>query len=179
MGADKEVTAWPLSFRQYLSIMGVKVDRSNDPLRDMKRIISLSGRIKRNFREYLKTGGYPLPINRDPRSMEYSIRSLEGEILRAGRDLSMAKAIISSILSKAPSSLSYSSIGSDISISHRTVREYLYLLEGLMILGQALLKEGRKIAWRKERKFFFLDPFMANSLAMWSATPYLESALYE
>ncbi len=48
-----------------------------------------------------------------------------------------------------------------------------------MILGQALLKEGSKISWRKERKFFLLDPFIARSLAMWSATPYLESAIYE
>ncbi len=105
MGAGRELTAWPLSFRQYLSVMKVKIDRSDNPLRNMKKLIPISSKIKRNFREYLKTGGYPLPINRDPRSMEYSIRSLEGEILRAGRDLGIAKAIISSILNKALSPL--------------------------------------------------------------------------
>ena len=179
MGRGREVVAWPLSFREFLRAKGVKVKVTGDMERDLSRLLPKSREIRELFNEYLKVGGFPLSVNEDPRAVEYSIRSLEGELLRAGRDPQLARGIISSILSKAPSPVSYATIGSDLLISHRTVREYVRVLRGLMVLGSAMLKRRDKVFWRKERKFFFLDPFTARSLSIWTLTNFLNGALYE
>ncbi len=141
-------------------------------------LLPMAGRIRILFEDYLRTGGYPLPINGDPRAAEYLIRSLEGEILRAGRSLDLAEGIISRIMGAAPSPISFNSIASSLSISHRRVRDYIELLSGLMVLGQALFFQ-RTPKFRKERKFFLRDPHLARVLSIWTATDFLQSALYE
>ncbi len=177
MGGGREVTALPLSFREYLVVRGVRVEPSETP-QSLDALLPQAGRIRILFQDYLRTGGYPLSINGDPRSAEYLIRSLEGEVLRAGRGLDLTRGIISRILEAAPSPISFNSIASSLSISHRTVREYVDLLSGLMILGQALFFQ-RTPKFRKERKFFLRDPHLARVLSMWTATDFLHSALYE
>ena len=47
-----------------------------------------------------------------------------------------------------------------------------------LIHDYALFKENQ-IIWRKERKFFILDPFLAKSLSLWTNTEILDNALYE
>ncbi len=179
MGSGREVVAWPLSFREFLRVRGVEVMTTGDLDRDVARLLPKSGEIRELFLDYLEVGGFPLSVNRDPRAVEYTVRSLEGEILRAGRDPQLARGVISSILRKAPSPVSYASIGSDLSVSHRTVREYVEVLRALMVLGSAMLRRGGRVVWRKERKFFFLDPFTAGAMSIWTMTDFLEGALYE
>ncbi|MDK2464971.1 MAG: ATP-binding protein, partial [Candidatus Korarchaeota archaeon] len=179
MGSGREVVAWPLSFREFLGVMGVEVRTTGDLDRDVARLLPKSREIRELFLDYLEVGGFPLSVNRDPRAVEYTVRSLEGEILRAGRDPQLARGVISSILRKAPSPVSYASIGSDLSVSHRTVREYVEVLRALMVLGSAMLRRGGRVVWRKERKFFFLDPFTAGAMSIWTVTDFLEGALYE
>ncbi len=177
MGGGREVTALPLSFREYLGVMGVRVEPSDAPW-SFDALLPMAGRVRSLFEDYLRTGGYPLPINGDPRAEEYLIRSLEWEILRAGRSLDLARGVISRIMEAAPSPISFNSIASSLSISHRTVRDYVELLSGLMVLGQALFFQ-RTPKFRKERKFFLRDPHLARVLSIWTATDFLQSALYE
>ncbi len=173
MGEGKEVIALPLSFREFLSVKGVIVtERSEDAL------LPKAPRIRGLFKEYLKVGGFPLSINGDPRAEEHMIRSITGEVLRAGRSLDIARGVISRVLATAPSPASFNSMASDLSLSHRTVREYVELLEALMVLGQALYFE-KSPKFRKERKIFVRDPFIARSLSIWATTDFLESAMYE
>jgi len=177
MGKGREVTVYPLSFREYLAVRGIEVEASGS-LEDADVLLPQAGRIRGLFEEYMETGGFPLSVNRDPRAVEYFIRSLEGEVLRVGRSLDLARGVLSSILRAAPSPVSFNSIASSLSISHRTVREYVELLSGLMVLGQALhLDKAPK--FRRERKFFLRDPFLARAISMWTATEILEPALYE
>ncbi len=187
MGGGREVTVLPLSFREYLGVRGVRVGAGLGPgsaadprvvESGMDALLPEAGRIRELFSEYLRTGGFPLPMNGDPRSEEHLIRSLEGEILRAGRSLDLARGVVSRILTAAPSPVSFNSIASDLSVSHRTVREYVELLEGLMVLGQALFFDGTP-RFRRERKIFVRDPFLARALSIWTASDFLESALYE
>ena len=177
MGGGREVTALPLSFREYLGVRGIRVEPSDTPW-SFDALLPVAGRVRTLFEGYLRTGGYPLPINGDPRAEEYLVRSLEGEILRAGRSLDLARGVISRIMEAAPSPISFNSMASSLSISHRTVRDYVELLSGLMVLGQALFFQ-RTPKFRKERKFFLRDPHLARVLSMWTATDFLQSALYE
>ncbi len=181
MGRGREILALPLSFREFLGVMGVEVEPSiglTGHDLDTSILLPNAPRIRVLFRDYLRTDGFPLPINGDPRAEEQLIRSLEGEILRAGRSLEIARGVVSSLLKAAPSPISFNSIASNLSISHRTVREYVELLTGLMVLGQALFFDGAP-KFRKERKIFLRDPSLARAMSIWTASGFLESALYE
>lgn len=121
MGKGKEIRVLPLSFGEYLSVMGVEVEPSSDPT-NFDSLLPQAGKIRSYFREYLRTGGFPLPLNGDPSSTEQLIRSVEGEVLRSGRSTDIAVSVISQLLRAAPSPISFNSIASQLSISHRTVR---------------------------------------------------------
>ncbi len=177
-GLGRDIIVMPLSFREFLEAHGIRVKVGGDWENDMKRLM-INEKIERLFKKYLLTGGFPLSVNEAPEAEETFIKSLEGEILRLNRRIEVVKAIFSSIFEKAPSPLSYSTIGKAIGVSYKTVEDYLDVLKNLYILDLAYFKRGRNIIWRKEKKIFFMDPFIARTLALWSGTSYLESAFYE
>ena len=177
-GNGKDVCVYPLSFREYLNIKGIKIDRYGNILERMNNLSGLEPKIFKEFENYLETGGYPLSINGYKDASLQIISSIENEILRSGRNIELSKAIISTILSKAPSPLSFSSIGKEVGISYKTVGDYIEIFRRLFILDYALFKE-KQIIWRKERKFFILDPYLAKSLSIWTNTEILDSVLYE
>ena len=177
-GNGKDVYVYPLSFREYLNIKGIKVNKYENILEGMNNLSGLEPKIFEEFENYLETGGYPLSINGYKDAGFQIINSIENEILRSGRNLELSRAIISTILSKAPSPLSFLSIGKEVGVSYKTVEDYIEIFRRLFILDYALFRE-KQIIWRKERKFFILDPYLAKSLSLWTNTEYLESSLYE
>jgi predicted AAA+ superfamily ATPase len=177
-GFGKDIFVLPLTFKEFLAIKGIEVRSKGNIEEDMKALFSLESRIREEFKNYLKYGGFPLSINEDPTSELQLISSIESEILRAKKSLELSKMIIASILRKAPSPLSFSTIGNDVGVSYKTVQEYTEMFRRLFILEVALFKED-KVKWRKERKFFFWDPFLVKTLSLWSGEEYLENALYE
>ena len=177
-GNGKDVYVYPLSFREYLNIKGIKINRYENILEVMNNLSGLEPKIFKEFENYLETGGYPLSINGYKDASFQIINSIENEILRSGRNLELSRAIISTILSKAPSPLSFSSIGNEVGVSYKTVEDYIEIFRRLFILDYALFKE-KQIIWRKERKFFILDPYLAKSLSLWTNTEILDSVLYE
>lgn len=181
MGRGVEVEALPLSFREFLRVKGVEVKRTGELERDMASLLPIRERVRELFREYMEVGGFPLSVNRDPAAEESFIRSTVGELLRLGRNPSLASAVVGSLFRKAPSPVSYSSIGSDVGVSYKTVRDYLEVLKGLMVVGEApFIERGSGIVkWRKERKYFVRDPFLTRSLAGWVGVNPLPSAVYE
>lgn len=178
-GKGKDVFINPVSFREFLKIHQLKINITGDLDKDIKRLLSKEGKIRELFSTYVKTGGFPLSINQDPTAGEQFMASFEGEILKARRNLQLTKEIISTIFRKAPSPLSYSVIGRAIGISYKTVQNYTETMKNLFFMDLAPYKTGKRIMWRKERKFFFLDPFIAKSLSFWCGEEYLESAFYE
>ncbi|RLE65926.1 MAG: ATP-binding protein [Thermoprotei archaeon] len=177
-GGGKDIFVYPLTFREYLEVHGLKVELEEDVEKTMRRLLKDYERIKELFRRYLKTGGFPLAINQDPTAEEQFIAGMESDILKAKYNLQLTKEVIGSIMRKAPSPCSFSTIGRDIGVSYKTVQEYINMLRNIFILDIAMFKKDR-VKWRKEKKFFFLDPFIAHTLSLWSGEKYLESALYE
>jgi predicted AAA+ superfamily ATPase len=177
-GKGKDILVLPLTFREFLEIKGVEIKSDGNIESDMKSLWKIEDKIMEEFKNYLKCGGFPLSINEDPTAETQLIASIESELLRAGKSLELTQAIISSILRKAPSPLSFSTIGKDVGVSYKTVQEYIETLQRLFVLSSALFKHNG-IKWRKERKFFFLDPFLAKTLSIWTGEKYLESAFYE
>lgn len=179
-GEGKEIVVYPLSFREFLRVQGIGIEVMGDLERDMANASIKEEEISRAFQTYLRTGGFPASINEVPTATEDFLGAMEGEILRLGRSVSLVREILASIFRKAPSPLSYSTIASDTSgYSYKTVAEYLEVLRGLMILDMASFRENGRVLQRKEKKIFFLDPFIARSLSAWSGQEFLEGAIYE
>ena len=178
-GKGKNITVYPLSFREFLDVKGIKIETTGDIEKDMKSLLKNEDEILRLFSDFIKTGGFPLSINEDQTAEEQFIAGFEGEILKSKKSMHLTKAVISSIIRKSPSPLSFSTIGKDIGVSYNTVQDYVETLKNLYIIDQAFYGNEKKIIWRKERKFFFLDPFIARTFALWSGEKYLDSAFYE
>ncbi|MGC8962025.1 MAG: DUF4143 domain-containing protein, partial [Candidatus Bathyarchaeia archaeon] len=177
-GMGRDVTVYPLSFREFLRVHGVEVESRGDLEEDVRRLYKREDEIRGLFESYLKTGGFPLSVNGEPTAEEQLIAALESETLKAGHSVQLTKEIIACIMRKAPSPISFSTIGREIGVSYKTVQQYCETLKNLFIMDAALYR-GDGIEWRKERKFFFLDNFMAGTLSLWSGEKPLESALYE
>ena len=178
-GYGRDVTVLPLSFKEYAELHGIKVELTNDLRENIVRVSLYKEELMELFEKYLRSGGFPLSINGDPRAEEYFLLALQGELLRVNRNLHLVRGILSSLMRKAPSPLSYSTIGKDLGISYKTIQDYVEVLRNLYVLEVALFKEDKRVLWRKERKFFFMDPFIANALSHWVGEEYLESAIYE
>ncbi|MEM3108886.1 MAG: ATP-binding protein [Candidatus Bathyarchaeia archaeon] len=177
-GMGRDITVYPLSFREFLRVNGLEVEARGDPEEDMGRLYKREYEVRGLFEIYLETGGFPLSINREPTADEQFIAALESETLKAGHSVQLTKEIIASIMRKAPSPISFSTIGREIGVSYKTVQQYCEALKNLFVLETALYR-GDGIEWRKERKFFFLDNYAAKALSLWSGEKPLEGAVYE
>ncbi|MEM2708065.1 MAG: ATP-binding protein [Candidatus Methanomethylicia archaeon] len=177
-GKGKDIFVLPLTFREFLEVNGIVIESTGKVEEDMKSLWRIEGGIREKFKVYLNVGGFPISINEDPTAELQLISSIESELLRTGKSLELTKAILSTIFKKAPSPLSFSTIGSDVGVSYKTAQDYLEVLQNLFILNVALFKRD-EIKWRKERKFFFSDPFLTRTLSLWCGEKYLESAFYE
>ena len=152
-GKGENIIVLPLSFPEYVEVMGVKPKRRYEE------------DIRRAFKNYLSFGGFPRAINGDSYFFSESLDSLEADLFKIGKSYRIAMQMLAQIITKAPSALSYNAIGSEIQISHITVREYIEVLEEMFILKTAFLKEGNKILFRKEKKIFIRDPGIARAIA--------------
>ena len=156
----------PLSFSQYVEIHGLEKPRLH------------VGEVRRLFAKYLESGGFPPSINRQP--VEEILSAYIGEIVRHGRSLEIAREVMSALISSAPSPVSYRALASKTSgHSYKVVQSYLELFQGLYLLGAAYLREGEKVWYRREKKFFFRDPLLLKLFSAWTGTRYLDSAVYE
>jgi len=166
LGKGKYIEVLPLSFPELINI-----------LYNGKRISTKD--LKKAFEIYKSFGGYPISLNRRKDAIADIIRSFEGEISKQGMSVEISFKIISSLLEKIPSALSYQSIGGDIGVSYKTVEVYVEAFKSLYLANVAYWKHDKKVSFRKEKKIFFRDPFILHSFSFWTGTRFLESALYE
>ncbi len=166
-GLGRKIEVMPLDFKEYVKVHGIKPKMS-----EYDKLLAF-------FDKYLQTGGFPRSINEDERSFEDLIMSVERDVSKAGRSVKIFRMVLRSIIEKAPSALSYNSIASEIGISHNTVAEYMGLMEDMFILGMAYLKEGGKVLFRKEKKFFLRDPFITKTFANVFGLSVRKGFLYE
>jgi len=165
-GVGTTIEVLPLSFPEYVRVHGL--DKSE----------LYHEKIRRLFDKYLDTGGFPPSINGQP--IEDIFSAFIGEILRQGRSLEITREVISALISSAPSATSYRALATKTSgYSYKVVQNYLELLIDLYLINVAYLRQGNKVYYRKEKKFFFRDPLLLRLFSAWSGTPFIESAIYE
>ncbi|RLE44066.1 ATP-binding protein [Candidatus Woesearchaeota archaeon] len=163
-GHGKDVFVLPLSFKEFVEVSKV------NPLRE--------DMLKTAFKDYTVVGGFPQSINRLTRGEEL-IKAFEVEITRYDLSVEIAKQILSTIFELAPSAVSFNAIASKIGKSNKTVESYLETFQDLFIAKIVYWKDRKHVNFRKEKKIFLRDPFLARSFAAWCNKDIRKDFLYE
>ncbi|WP_297073904.1 ATP-binding protein [Thermococcus sp.] len=165
-GEGKTIEVMPLSFPEYVEIMGLK-----NPELMREKVLEL-------FNSYLKTGGFPASINGLP--MDDLLGAYIGEFVRFGKSLEIAKETFAAVIRSAPSATSFRALaGMTSGYSYKVIQDYIEFFTELYILGIAYLKQGNQVLYKREKKFFFRDPLLARLFSLWSGAELREDALYE
>ncbi len=185
----------PLSFREFLIKFG------SENLKDIliknelgkinvfeiydtaKRISLFIREIDSKFKVYLSTGGYIKAICEymDGGIKESTYRTyvswVLGDLSRMDKRESIFQGIIRGVVNKYTSSFSLNSFSKEMEIkSHVTVSEYLEALQSLLLINNLYQIELSKRVplYSKDRKAYFLDPFMYSVFKGYSFGVYKE-----
>ena len=165
-GKGRTIEVMPLSFPEYVEIMGLK-----RPELRREKVLEL-------FNDYLTTGGFPASIN--GLLMDDLLGAYIGEFVRFGKSLEIAKETLSALIRSAPSATSFRALAEMTSgYSYKVIQDYIEFFTELYILGIAYLKQGNRVLYKREKKFFFRDPLLARLFSVWSGTELRKDALYE
>lgn len=168
IGKGKKIKVLPFSFPEFLRIHGI----------DTNKYFTFESKINRLFSEYLQKGGFPKSINNLLFFSEF-ISGIEREIEEQKKNSRIAKTIITALIESMPSPTSYHKIAGRVATSHKVVMEYIEMLEDLFLIKTAFLKENKRINYRREKKFFFRDPFIKRALTGWCNISIEESIVLE
>ncbi len=165
-GKGRTLEVMPLSFGEYVEVMGLK-----KPELHREKTLEL-------FENYLKTGGFPGAINGLP--MDDLLGAYIGEFVRFGKSLEIARESLAAVIQSAPSATSFRALAEMTSgYSYKVVQDYIEFFRELYILEIGYLKQGGRVLYRREKKFFFRDPLLARLFSAWSGAELREDALYE
>lgn len=139
------------------------------------------------FNYYLQHGGYLTAINDLAKDGQIAIATLNtysdwirGDILKKGKQEIYLKEILTSIIKKYNSQLTWHSLAKDLSIDHhQTVADYVTILANMdaVYIQPALLEDKLIAAPKKAKKIVFADPFIYHAIFFWLypvADPYHE-----
>ncbi len=176
-GNGKDFIMWPLSFKEFVDI--IKKDLAEKLRGNISDILYLK-EMNLLLLDYFNCGGFPLSINSyfEKGYVEESIKEtyltwIKNDLAKIGKNDSIAREIIKSVLTKIPSAISWENISKEISIkSPKTVYSYLHVLSELSVLllsyfidpNTALIKFG------KNKKIHFIDPLYFHIFEGWCLT---------
>lgn len=173
----------PLSFREFLKKFGswelkeklkevgtTNISNLSKINKSALRLSIFSDEIESKFNFYLKTGGYLKAIYEllekrkiSEETYEIYVRWLLGDLSKINRKEHIFKSVLRGIIKNYGSKFSLHSIAKETEIkSHISVSDYLNILQSLLLTNQLYqLNYNKKIpAFRKERKTYFIDPFL-------------------
>jgi predicted AAA+ superfamily ATPase len=130
-----------------------------------------------SFDQYLLHGGYLTAIN-DMAESETIAKAtfqtysdwIRGDVLKRGKHEHTLKEILSAIIAKLGSQVSWNALSDDLSVQHpQTVIDYISLLTSMdaVTVQQALMEHKLCGAPKKAKKVYFLDPFILHAMNYW------------
>ena len=118
------------------------------------------------FQKYLQTGGYPdaieKEIKKEPLPFEIVIKDTLGTVEKEGLSVEILNRLIPKLLLNIGSKISFSNLANFLDIETKTLIKYIEVLERSFLLREILFFDG-KIHPKKERKFYFCDPFLIKA----------------
>lgn len=173
-GRRGEVFPWdikflPLTFREYLTL----VVPDNLP-EDYFTANSNLPLLRKHFQDYLLVGGFPTTVNEyyqkgylSPQTYEIFLSWIEGDLHQVGKSEETAYNIFRRLFVHLTSKVSFYKLSREAGlVSHETTKDYLEIFEKMFLTFHLshLTIEQKKVEPRKNRKFYFLDPFIYNTL---------------
>jgi len=179
----------PLSFREFLLHFGskkliaalekttIRIDvlDAESIEQSAKAILPFSDEIERLFRTYTKTGGFLRAIYEyfeighvSERTYEVYVRWILGDLSAMDKSEQMFRGVIRGIVKNYSSPTTFLSIARDTETqSHTTVSDYLCTAQDLLLANVLFAGDlSKKIPLpRKERKYYFTDPFLYSAFS--------------
>jgi len=129
------------------------------------------------FQKYLKTGGYPIAIEKEIKKEELPsdivIKDTLGTDEKEGLNTEILNRLIPQLLLNLTSKTGYSKLARSLGIDKVTLIKYIETLEKSFILREIHFFDG-KIHPKKEKKFYFSDPFLINAFENYYALKEIE-----
>lgn len=173
-GRRGEVFPWdieflPLTFKEYINLVLPK-DRVPNYFAGNNYL----PRLRKYFQEYLLVGGFPTTINEyykkgylKPETYEIFLNWIEGDLHKVGKSEEIAYQISNRLLTHLTSKVSFYKLTREAGlVSHETTQDYLDIFEKMFLTIQLPYfdLDQKKIYPRKNRKFYFTDPFIYNTI---------------
>nr|MDO8088662.1 ATP-binding protein [Candidatus Sigynarchaeum springense] len=192
-GNGLDVTLYPLDFHQYASlhVSGLVTsvlakDSAVDTICMPNKLFT--NRLDELFIRYLITGGFPAPIHEYNRAGTISqatrgalLAWIKGDTQLAGKSNAYMKEVLQYLLTARNSPISWLSIAKNTSIrSPTTVVSYVDLLERLLLAKTLhLLDQQQHVAYKRNKKVHFTDPFISRVLAGYTGVDLLDEDIVE
>lgn len=156
----------PLGFYDFYKLLNPKWDEEFYS-RDLPKLTKY-------FQDYLLVGGFPNVINEYydkklilPETYANFIKWIEGDMHKIGKKLDNAYKLFKEIDKVLTTPVSFTGLAqSAVLSSQQTVQEYIELFEMIFVLYKVdhfSLKQ-KKTNFKKNKKFYFLDPFVHNAI---------------
>lgn len=162
--AQVDFHLYPLTFRETVSL------KENKASCDLETLYAL-------FNDYLKHGGFLTAINDFAilgSITEATMRTysdwIRGDMLKKGKQEQYLREILSAIIKRYGSQVSWHALAHDLSIDHhKTVADYVNLLGSMdvVFIQSALLEDKLAPAPKKAKKITFMDPFIFHAIRFW------------
>ena len=181
----------PLPFGEYLGLVKNTQLQKQSPegffengevrkslLKDLSMSFLNLGLLNDGLSQYMKTGGFLKAINSISQNrieeavFETYARWIESDISKADRNSIFAKQVAAALLSCGSSAFSFSTIAKKTSLqTHVSAGEYVALFEDMMLLNvlNKIDRSKKQAAYRKEKKIYFRDPFIAEVVRKWTS----------
>ena len=167
----------PLSFREYVALAGTVPEPAALARAAALPDPAVLDELYAAFDRYLLHGGYLTAINDlaglgtiRPSTLATYSDWIRGDVLKRGRQESYLREVLSAVVKRYTSQITWNALARDLSIDHpNTVAEYLGLLERMdaVCIVPALREDTLSPAPKKARKVVFSDPFILHAVCAW------------
>ncbi len=173
-GRRGEVFPWdikflPLTFFEFVKLLEPKLLANS-----LSASLDLGPKFRKLFSDYLLTGGFPTTINEyfsknyiATETYEIFLNWIEGDLHKVGKSEEIAYQIFKRLFLHLTSEVSFYKLSRESGVSsHSTVAEYLAIFEKMFLTFNVpfFSLAEKQVYFRKNRKVYFSDPFIFNSL---------------
>lgn len=165
-----DIEMLPLEFEEFLKVIEPDLEKIS-----YEEAYSLHfPKLKKLFEDYLLTGGFLVNINNfyikkyiPDYLYQMYIDWINGDLHKVGKSENVALKIFERLFIHLSSSVSYYKLARESGVaSHLTVHDYLDILEKMFVLfiAEYFSIDQKKVDSKKNRKVYFYDPFILQSL---------------
>lgn len=166
-----DIEMLPLSFSEFLRLVVPELLQKSPQEAALRQLPEF----QKFFEDFILTGGFLATINQfyskefiPSYSYETYLNWVEGDLHKTNRSEKVALRIIERVLTHLTTPVSLYKLAKESGLSsHATVSDYLDILEKMFVLFSLnyISISQRKVDYKKNQKFYFLDPFIQAVLA--------------